>query len=381
MGTIKVTAPGAAKLIDNEDYAFGIAQTGNVPHIRVAEIASGVIMNTDSTLIDEYGFEVENTPVGEMRVVTPTRLVGANCEGSSIDSNFWISGVVNNGDVSMSNAAVILSTKTTSVNGIAALYSKRRARYVSGNSMCFRTVIVVSAGATSNKRRWGLAYNSTMAATTSSDYLADGAWFQLNGNTFSVVTRRAGVANETKVDSGAFNGTLGLTYDPGTTGKTYEIYWTNSKVYFVIGGNLLHTVTASTTTWSSTMNFYIYMDNVNSGGIQTDHTLQVRVASIRRLGALLSQPTSYYHATGTTAGVNLKLSAGNLHGMIISNVVNASVITLSDSVSAATPAIFVHTAGATKTEAYAIDFKGLPFFDGLRLTVTAQNACLTIIYE
>lgn len=332
-------------------------------------------------LEDEYGFEAENTPIGELRAVIPTRLVGAAFEGSTIDSLFWISGVANNGTVAQANAAVTLSTAVTSPNGIARLYSYRRARYVSGSSMCYRTVIQLSAGATNNKRRWGIAYASTMPTTGTTDDITDGAWFQLDGTTFSIATRRAGVVNEAKVDSGSFNGVLGATYSPGTTVKTYEIYWTNSKVYFVIGGKVLHTVSADSTTWCSTMNHYIYMDNVNSNNLQTNHTLECRVASIRRLGQLLTQPTGYYFALGQTAGVQLKIGAGNLHSLIINGVVNNSTITLADSTSAGTPALFVHTAGATATGVVSIDFKGIPFFSGLRLIVATQNASVTVIYE
>jgi hypothetical protein len=315
-----------------------------------------------------------------MRTVIPTRLVGANFEGSSIDPQFWISGVANSGDVTQANAAVTLSTKVVAPNGIARLYSYRRARYVSGNSMCYRSVILLSAAVANNKRRWGIAYASTMPTTGTTDLMTDGAWFQFDGTVFSVALRRAGTANETLISSGSFNGTLGGTYTPGTTVKTYEIYWTNSKVYFVVGGQVLHTFSADTTTWSATMNFYIYMDNVNSGNIQTDHTLEVRVASIRRLGSLLSQPTSYYFAIGQTAGVNLKLSAGNLHSLILSNVVDGSVITLSDSISAATPVIFKVTALSTQV-VLPIDFKGIPFLFGLRLTISTQNCSAVVIYE
>lgn len=329
---------------------------------------------------DEYNFSVENTPVGEMRVVNPTRLVGANFEGSAIDTQFWVSGVANSGDVSQLNSDVTLSTKTVAPNGMARFYSYRRARYVSGNSMCYRSVVQLSAAVANNKRRWGIAYASTMPTTGTTDLITDGAWFQFDGLTFSVATRRAGTANETKIDSGAFNGTLGATYAPGTTVKTYEIYWTSSKVYFVIGGQILHTFSADTQTWSSTMNLYIYFDNVNSGNIQTDHTLNIRVASIRRLGSLLTQPTSYYFATGQTAGVNLKLSAGSLHSIILSNVVGGAVITLSDSISAATPVIWTLTAAAQENSV-SLDFKGIPFFFGLRLTVSTKNASIVVIYE
>ena len=329
---------------------------------------------------DLYGFESENTPLGEIRAITPVRLVGSSFS-TGLDAMYWVSGVANNGTVSVVNGEAIISSTVTSANGIARLYTLRRARYISGSSMCYRSVIQLSAGAANNKRRWGLGFTATMPTTGTTDDITDCAYFQLDGTTFSIATRRAGTANETKVDSGSFNGTLGATYSPGTTVKAYEIYWTNSKVYFVIGGRILHTVNADTQAWSSTMNFYIYMDTVNSNNLQTANTINCRTASIRRLGPLLSQPTSYYLAAGTTAGTQLKIGAGNLHSLIINNVVNNSTITLADSTSGATPPIWVHTAGATGTGVISVDFKGLPFFTGLRLVVATQNASVTVIYE
>jgi hypothetical protein len=373
---------GRVLLSDPDGVIYGVKQTDNIPHVLLGGNAAGAT-SIDVALKsteDQYGFEVENTPIGEMRVVNPTRLVGANFEGSTIDTSFWISGVANSGTVVQSDAAVTLSTAVTAANGMARFYSYRRARYVSGNSMCYRSVIQLSAAATNNKRRWGVAYASTMPTTGTTDLMTDGAWFQFDGTTFGVALRRAGTANETLVASGSFNGKLGATYTPGITVKTYEIYWTNSKVYFIIGGQVLHTVSADATTWCSTMNFYVYNDNVNSNNLQTNHTLEVRVASIRRLGALLSQPTSYYHALGQTAGTQLKLSAGNLHSLILSNVVDGSVITLSDSTSAATPVIFKVTALSTQV-VLPIDFKGIPFFFGLRLTIGTQNCSAVVIYE
>jgi hypothetical protein len=329
---------------------------------------------------DLYGFEVENTPIGEMRTVIPYRLIGAGFEGGTIDTQFWVSGVANSGTVVQANGAVTLSTTVTATNGMARFYTYRRARYVSGCSMCYRSVLQCSAAAANNKRRWGIAYASTMPTTGTTDLMTDGAWFQFDGTTFGVATRRAGTANETLVASGAFNGTLGVTYTPGIIVHTYEIYWTNSHVYFVIDGAVLHTHHADSQTWSSTENFYIYMDTINSNNLQTNHTIECRVASIRRLGPLLTQPASYYHALGTTAGVNLKLGPGNLHSLILSNIVDGAVITLSDSITTTTPTIFQVTA-LSASITIPIDFKGLPFFFGLRLTIASKNASAVVIYE
>lgn len=322
---------------------------------------------------DLYGFEAENTPMGEMRVVIPTRLVGANFEGTTIDPNFWLSSVANDGTVTQANAQVTIATNTTSANGSAKFYSVRRARYVSGYCMRFRAVCKVSAGATNNKRRWGIAYGSTMPT------ISDGAYFELDGSTVSVVALKGGVEN--KVSSGNFNGTLGVTYENTLiVAKTYEIYWTNSKIYFVINGELLHTLSATTTTWADTMAHYIYMDSVNSNNAQTNNVIECRVASIARLGSLQTQPTSKYQA-GTTVGVVLKYGAGNLHGIIISGVVNNAVVTLYDNTAASGTVLWSSGAMSANTTPFSLDFKDLPFYTGLTLVIGTANCNATIIFE
>jgi hypothetical protein len=323
-------------------------------------------------ITDEYGFGVENTPMGEMRTIVPIRLVGAAFDGTVVDPNFWTVTNANGGTSTLSNGALIIATNTTA-NGSTKFNSLRRARYVAGSSMRYRTQLLLSAGVASNKRRWGIAYGATMPTIT------DGAYFELDGTTFSVVTLRNGV--ETRVSSDNFNGGIGPHFDPGTGNRSYEIYWTNGKVYFVIGDLILHTVTASAQTWAATMSQYIFMDNVNSGGITSNNTLECRVSSIYRLGNLVTQPTSKYQS-GTTAGVICKYGAGNLISLIISNPTNGSVVTLYDGTSVAGTVIWAsgNLSGADPTST-PLDFKGIPFFTGLFFTITAAACNLFIVYE
>lgn len=320
---------------------------------------------------DIYDWQAENTPMGEARVAELTRLVGTSFEGTSIDANFWTTAAAGtSAAIAQANAQILLTSGTSSGAAVTA-YSVRRGRYSGGAGMRYRAVVQVSAGLADNTRRWGIGWGATMPTVT------DGAWFMWSGTTFQLQVMKG--TSATTITS--FNGNLGATYDPGTNVKTYEIYWTNSKVYFVVGDEVLHIHSASAATWSNTLTFHVFMDSLNADVIGASTTLAVRTATIYRLGKLQTQPQYYYFASGQTAGVNLKLGAGNLHSMIINNVTNNAVITLSDSVSAATPAILVHTAGATSTAVVPIDMKGLPFSNGLRLTVASANASVTVIYE
>src|SRR5512139_412448 len=249
---------------------------------------------------DEYGFTVENTPMGEMRAVSPVRLVGAQFDGTTVDANFWLATVANAATITQGTAQIVL-TSGVGAAGSAQLNSIRRARYVGGSCNGFRAVIQLGdTGIADNTRRWGAAFGATMPTIT------DGAFFQLSGTTFSVVTLKGGVA--TTVNSGSFNGTLGASYALTTNATTFEIYWTNSKVWFVIGDEILHLVTASAATWADTIQHYVYLSNINSGNT-TSVTLSCRVVTIRRLGNFETQPTSRYQA-GTTAALILKYGAG-----------------------------------------------------------------------
>lgn len=315
---------------------------------------------------DEYGFEVENTPMGEMRVVVPYRLVGTSFSGSVLDTNFWTSSLGTGGTATVANAQCTLATGTTA-NNATSLQTVRTARYVGGSSNRYRSVIRIPDGGTANNtRKWG-AFDGT-----------DGAYFQLAGTTLSVVTIKGG--SPTAVASGSFNGDLGAEYSLGANATTYEIYWTNSKVYFVIGGMTLHTISASAATWANTLHLPSRIENTNSGGSTTNISIEIRVATISRLGQAQTQPTSKYQS-GTTAGIICKTGAGTLHGAIISGVSNNSVVTIYDGTTVGGTVIWSSGSMGANTTPIPIDFKAIPFFTGLFFTITTANSNFFISYE
>lgn len=309
--------------------------------------------------------------MGEMRVVIPTRLVGAQFDGTTVDPNFWTATVANSATIAQANAQILLSSGTDAA-GSAQLNSVRRARYVGGSSNAYRGVIQLGdTGAANNTRRWGIAFGATMPT------ISDGAFYQLSGTTFSVVTMKGGVA--TAVNSGSFNGDLGASYALGTSAITWEIYWTNGAVWFVVGDQVLHKVTAASATWADTIENYLYLSNINSGNT-TNVTLAARTLTIRRLGSFSTQPISKYQA-GTTAGLVLKYGAGNLHGLAISGVVNNAVATLYDNTAASGTVIFSTGAMGANTVPFGVDLHDLPFSIGLTLAITGANCNVTAIYE
>jgi hypothetical protein len=317
---------------------------------------------------DNYGFESENTPIGDKRVVEPVRIAGTSFGGPVIETSYWNVTATGSGGVAaaQANAQLLLTSGTVNANAAIA-YTVQRARYIGGTSMRVRGVLQLDAGTANNTRRWGIGYGATLPTMT------DGAWFQMSGTTFSVVTMKGGSA--TTVNSGSFNGLLGGTYSPDTTIHTYEIYYTSSYVYFVVGGIILHTVHATAATWTSTMGFYGFFDNKNSG-IATSVTLAARVFTIYRLG---KSETEALHTNihGANAGLTLRNGPGRLHTVIINAAAEGSSITLYDATSATNPiaAIIAGLWGIA-----ALDYH-LNYYTGLYVVTTNAATDVTIVYE
>jgi len=322
--------------------------------------SNGNLKTGINSILDSIGFEAFNSPTGSIRTAQTTKLVGADFEGTTIDTVFWTSTVANGGTNTQANSQMRLRTNTTSA-GSAIIDSVRTSRYVAAQANYFRAVIVNDVATANNTRRWG-AFSTT-----------NGCFFQYNGTAFGIVTRKG--SSDTVVANGSFNGDLGNTYAPGIVVHTYEIYWTNSKVWFVVDGNILHTVYATSTTWTDTLAFPIRLENTN-GAITTDLSMYVRVVSINRLGPMNSDPIyTYMSGAGTTV---CKIGPGFLHRLVITDGASGSTVRVWDNTAASGNTMaFIATASVTFPN--SVEFM-CPFSVGL--TIVRVNAVnVTAIYE
>lgn len=319
-----------------------------------------------STGHDKFDFQSEITPMGELRVAEKVRLAGSQFDGGTLDTNYWTTSV-STGTVTQAGTEITLAGGTA--NGhYARVYSARRARYVAGVANKLRIHVRLDSIDTANvKRRWGIAWGASMPTIT------DGAYFELDGSTFSVVTLKG--TTETRVSSGSFNGHAGYSYTLDTNYHTYEILYTNGNVFFSIDRVLIHKVSASAATWVNTMSHHIWMDISNSGN-STAKNLYCRVASISRLGKLETQP-KYYNITGNAATHTLKLGAGILRKIIFNNTSGTSFI-IYDNTTAAAPIIGTVTTASAALGSWSYD---LPFFNGLIIVTTGNSLDATVVYE
>jgi hypothetical protein len=309
-------------------------------------------------LTDVYGFAVENTPMGEQRVVIPTRLVGATFNGATADPNFWTPTIANSATVAQANNQIVLDCGTNAAGSITYT-SVRTARYVGGSSMRYRSQVQLGdTGIADNSRKWGVRNATT-----------DGAYFELDGTTMYIVTLKG--STPTRVASASWN--TSTTVPTLTDCNTYEIYWTNKKVYFSINDVLVHVVTANAATWSATCNFQVFQANTNAGNTASK-TMSVRVASIYILGSFQTAPI-YKNIAGATVGTVLKYGPGVLHKVILNTTGGTSTV-LYDNVSAGAPAIATVLTGAVTSLSYDV-----PFSTGLTVVQVGAACDITYIYE
>lgn len=315
------------------------------------------------SIVDGYGWDVESTPMGELRAVSPVRLVGATFEGTTIDSNFWtVTTGATGASIIQSGGSLTISGGTSST-GVTAYQSVRTARYIGSASNRYRSQIVTSAAVSGNCRNWG-AYNST-----------DGAFFQLSGTNVNVVTRRLGV--DTVISSTGWTGDQ--TIPTFTNVNTYEIYYTNKSVYYTINDVVAHTATMITTPWSASKNLPIRAEIINAPST-VNTFLSTWVASIVRFGEL-ETGSQYKFQSGTTAGVVAKYSSGTLHRIILGVPATNAVVTLYDGTSTAGNVMFSTGAFTANQPAIAFDMDKLQFFTGLFLVVSGAAVNVTLIYE
>lgn len=338
------------------------------PDGTVTEIDASYGSSLKVSIADDLDFKSFNTPTGEIRTIEPVRLVGAGFEGATIDSKFWTTAATGtSASIAQAGCELVVTSGTSNAASVYA-YSVRRARYVSGSSMRFRCVGKLGdTGTANNKRRWGVGWGASMPTIT------DGAWFQLSGTEFSVVTCKGGV--ETKVVAANFNGDLDG-YSITALAQTLEIYYTNSIIKFCIGGLILHTVTASTASWTNTLAFHAFVDSLNSDVLGASVTINVRTASIYRLGKIETQPI-WYNISGNAATHVLKLGQGILHKVIYNNTSGTS-LALVDNITGTTPSIGIIT---TASAALGVWDYYIPFNTGLIAITTGNGLDCTIVYE
>ena len=352
-------------------FRLGTALCPIVEAVPRALTDSGLLKTAIYELQGEIAVPVQISPMGQMRTADTFRLVGTAFSGATFDTRFWTKTVqVALGDATIGNGVLTLATNGPTANGSIIVNSTRIGRYIPASSNFYRANIRIPSTTGANTRRWG-AFDAN-----------DGFYFKYDATGLSLCTRKTAV-EATPVSSGSFNGHYGSIWTMDANVHAYEIHWNNSKIYFKIDSQLIHTITSSTSTAADTLSLKVGLECTNTGGNTNNNTMEVRSSTINRLGPIASTP-QWFNASGAGATTTLKYGAGQLQRVVINNPTTTATntIILYDNITGAAPIIAtlaVGRAGNTSLTAGAIEY-GLPFFTGLTIT-TNSTADLTIVYE
>lgn len=301
------------------------------------------------------------TTTNALSVTENTRIAGTNFDGAVKDTAFWTETVTGTGAVAQSGE--ILLTTGTTANSTAKYKSVRSARWVVGSENRFLAAArFLTAGTADNIRRIGM-YD-----------VNNGFFFQLDGTTFSVGSRKS--TTDTLVSSGSFNGNIGDSYVINTAYHKLEIEIMPVAAYFYIDGRLLHTISGHA---SDMLTLPITIENNNDNDSVAPVTFEVVATAVARQGKLATSPSSKYQ-TGQTAGLILKYGAGTTHGLAISGVVNNSVIILYDNTAASGTVLWSTGTMGAQTQPFYIQLVA-PFYIGLTLAITGAASNVTVQYE
>ena len=314
-------------------------------------------------IVNEFNDRVRISPYNGLQVEEPTKLIGSAFYGTTLDPNFWTSAATGTGSTIQSGGQVNVRTGSTA-NSSAKITSLIISRYIPGVANNYRSQIIQDAATANNVRQWG-AFDGV-----------DGMYYQLSGTTFGIVTCNNSVPTFT---TSGFNGRLNDSFIFNNVNHVYEITYTNGRAVFYIDGVSLHKASVSTTRLCQTLNLPIWNQNFNIAGGTTDVQMKVITSSIKRLGKMLSQPRHKYQ-TGQSTSV-LKYGAGNLHSIVVSSVVNQAVITLFDNTTTAGTVMFSTGQMSANVVPFSLPFAGVPFSNGLSLSISGAAANCTVLYE
>lgn len=333
----------------------------------------GYLKNTIIGLRDHFGFEGQFTPAKDLKVAEPYKLVGTTL-GAALDPTFI--NATNSGSDSVATVAnsIAIVSSGSSNGGYGQLQSTVKARYVFSMPHVYRGVARFAQVAVSgNTRRFG------MFTTSGSVTPVDGAYFEVDQDGILSVHTVSGTTSTLNVSSGNFNGEVSE-YSMDTNSHLFEIIAFTRGVWFYIDSILIHRFQPTNVILYKTLTVNITATSVNSASGTTSGTLEIWNTSISRLGRDVTAPVSKFY-NATTTGTQVKLGAGAIHSLMISNVTNNANVTFYDNTSASGSPIYSTGAMSNNLVPFSIDFKGLPFFSGLYMVISGAACNVTTVFE
>lgn len=259
-------------LLAPEDTLAAVTTVGTITNPVTVAQATAANLNVRATEYDpEYGFEWGSTSLRDRLIAQRyTVLSDSIADGMA---TFWTHTTANGGSNTVSVGEGLIQT-STDVLGSAQISSTAPAYFPGQVAWLNSAIRLGDTGSVGNVRRWG-------AFTVSGTTPQDGFGYELDGTTLNAVTWKAGVATTVASTSWSKFATAPFTLD--TNYHSFEIRWTANGANFYVDNVLRHSASGGATAITTTLNFPITIQSINSSGA-TNRLIAVRNIGLGRFG-------------------------------------------------------------------------------------------------
>lgn len=308
------------------------------------------------------------TPIGFIQVVEPTRLVGGNHDGTTMDEIRWTTSSISGAVTLYEGEGFAKLVPGTVSGGMTTILTSTRARYITPfPNFVYIACRTQDEGVAGNIRQWG----ASNAATD--NYVG----FELSGTTKRLIVKRSGS------DQVAFNAPFPMSTADRV--HSYEIWWWNERIEWYVDGMLMYEYipTGSQGAVLNNMTLRAGARSQNLSSIPAGSgVLEFHEGSISRMGPRYAQPYWYHSPSGQAFTKLLKKGPGTLFSVTINSPTNAqsnASLTLYDNQSASGSIIAVIDTAkipSPQTLHYTLDFS-----EGLYAVGQASLADVTLVFD
>ena len=260
-------------------------------------------------------------------------------------ASFWATSTANGGTATSTGGEGVLDT-SASATGSAQLTSTL-VPYYPGQQAWFNSAGRLNdTGSAGNIRRWGVF---TVSGTTPQE----GFYYELSGTTLNAVSVKGGTPTATAVASWSRNASDPFTLD--TSYHQWEIRFTSNTAWFLVDNILRHSITGGTSAVTTTLNFPITLQSINTSGA-TSRTLNMRNVGVGRFGEPstdIQGRRSVFQQSSTSTSSNVSAATSSTT-LLAANMLRIGASIANDS----TDILYIKFGTAASTTSYKVALSG-----------------------
>ncbi len=278
-GTVAATQSGTWNIGSITTLPALPAGTNNIGDVDVLTLPvafdTGLTTATTQRVVAAADLEMATTPgLTSLRdgLVAQRYTVLADSIADGINAT-WTSTVANGGTTTSTGGEGLIQTSANAAG--AALLVSTTVNYFPGQVSWFNSAVRFGdTGSAGNIRRIGVF---TLSGTAPQE----GYFFELNGTTLNAVVVKAGAMTAVASTSWSRFAVAPFTLD--TNYHSFELRWTANSILFYVDNVLRHSVSGTTTPLTTTLNFPMAIQSINTSGA-TNRLIAVRNCGIGRFG-------------------------------------------------------------------------------------------------